>query len=109
MIGERAGRSRCIQVDSKNSFLGINAATKSAAAVDNHYQNFIIGNTSFKTVDEFATGHLCERLRNFRHDAAGDVDDFIFLAVGYERQGSAESAATRLDDYRFIISLSNPP
>ena len=57
-------------------------APPNSAAVDNNYQNFIVGDARFEAVDEFATCHFRERLRDFRHNAAGNVDDFIFLRVG---------------------------
>jgi len=76
----------------------------SSAAVNDDYQNFIVGHARFESVDEFATGHFREALSDLRHDAAGDVDDFIFLRVGNECQRASETAAARLNDNCFIIS-----
>ena len=63
------------------NFAVTNAPPRSAA-IDNNDQNFFIGHAGFEAVNEFATGHFRERLRDFRHDAAGNVDDFISFAVG---------------------------
>ena len=79
-------------------------APSNSAAVDNNNQNFIVGNARFEAVDKFATCHFRQRLRDLRHDAARNVDDFVTFTVGNERQRSAEAAAARLNDNRFIIS-----
>ena len=78
-------------------------APPSPAAVNDDYQNFIVGHARFESVNEFATCHFRQTLCDLRHDAAGDVDDFVFLRVGNECQGTAETAAARLDDDRFVI------
>ena len=79
-------------------------APSNSAAVDDDDQNFIVGYARFESVDEFAARHFREALSDLGHDAARDVDDFVSFAVGDECQRSAEAAAARLDDNRFIIS-----
>ena len=77
---------------------------ETSAAVNDDDEDFIVGHARFESVDEFATRHLRESFGDLRHDAAGDVDDFIFLRVGHEGQRSAEAAAARLNDNCFVIS-----
>ena len=79
-------------------------APSNSAAVDDDNQNFIVGNARFEAVDELTARHFRQRLRDLRHDAARNVDDFVTFTVGNERQRSAEAAAARLNDNRFIIS-----
>lgn len=82
-------------------------APPNSAAIDNDDQNFIVGDASFETVNQFATSHFREALRNLRHNTARNVDDFISFTVRNECQRSAKTAAARLDYYRFIISHLN--
>ena len=109
VLGKRTGGPRLLDVHRKDALLWVDAAAQRAAAVNDHSEDLLLGDTGLEAIHDLCARHLSEAKGNIRDDPARDIDDFMPLLIRRQRERTAKTARTCRDDNTFILCHAIAP